>query len=323
METERTVQKDGAPEGWKETDCRLIRFTEPKLRWLYSLEWNRVQYDLLDTEPDQAMLKADWLDEWKEKLFTTLEHPQPDYLIDDEDLLYAEIGREAEKEDRPVWLYAFVLELIRFAPYYSLDESDRYKTLEVESDYVSEVFCRKQSAVTPEDARRLKKLYSRYEKRIKGKMKKKLEKRLLRSGFRIVFVSVPYSFLLSRLLSTGICVIIDKLRNAAPQFVLSECSKLAALCDDVILGENPGPEDGAEAAAIRREVRRQAKELEDRIRESGKEEEKDRIKVMKTAKRYLNNCAAQLQILLNKNGFSDEASETPVQPAEPPEPAEK
>ena len=123
MENERTVQKGGWPEGWEETDCRLIRFTEQQLRWLYSLEWNRVQYDLLDTDLDQAKLKADWLDEWKENLFAALEHPQPDYLIDDEDLLYAEIRGEAEKEERPFWLYAFALELIRFAPYYSLDEN--------------------------------------------------------------------------------------------------------------------------------------------------------------------------------------------------------
>lgn len=103
-------------------DFRSIRFTEQQLLWLYSLEWNMVRYDTANTEQEQAGLKEDWLDEWKEKVLATLGNRQTDCLIEDEDLLYATIREEAAKDGKPSWLYAFALELIRFTPYYSLDE---------------------------------------------------------------------------------------------------------------------------------------------------------------------------------------------------------
>ena len=114
-----------------------------------------VQYDMSDTELKQAMLKANWLEEWKAKVMATLENPQPDYLIDDENQLYSQINYEATKEDKPFWLYAFALELIRFTPYYALDNSKKYEKLNFKYDYLRDVFCQKQSFLTMKDINRL------------------------------------------------------------------------------------------------------------------------------------------------------------------------
>ena len=282
-------------------DFRSIRFTEQQLLWLYFLEWNMVRYDTANTEQEQAGLKEDWLDEWKEKVLATLGNRQTDCLIEDEDLLYAVIREEAAKDGKPSWLYAFALELIRFTPYYSLDESKKYRKLNYRSDYIRDVFCRKQVCVTERDARKMKELCSRYEGKIRGR----LNETLLRTGIRIIFVSVPYMFLISRLLSTGICAIVDRLGEAASLYTLNECSKLAALCDYVVLGEKPTAQDCADVSGICRELKRQAEDLERRIRETEEKKEKDdRTKTLKVSGNYLSSCAFQLNRLLRRNGFS-------------------
>ena len=283
-------------------DIRCIRFTDEQIRILYSLEWNLVQYDMAGTEPEDAMLKAEWLEEWKDDLCATLEDPRADYIIDDEELLYQRIGEEAAKEEKPVWLYAFALELIRFEPYDSPEDDKKYKKLRCRADYLKDVFCEKQEIITKKDIRKMRELCDEYEGRIKGK----LDKVLIRYGARALFITVPYGFLISRLVSAGICVVIDRLGLAAHLFTLNECAKLVTLCDCAILGKEPGYLEYTDVCGIFREVKRQEDVLARLIRETGKgKENKDRVRAMKDTKEYLESCAAQLSGLLRRRGFGD------------------
>lgn len=292
-----------------EPNFRFIRFTDQQIRYLYSLEWNMMQYDMIDTKLDQATLKASWMEKWKEKLFSVLDNPQPDYLIDDEKLLYSKINYDATKEDRPFWLFAFAMELIRFTPYYSLDDNTDYGKLKFKYDYLRDVFCQKQSFITMEDITKLKNLCSGYEKWVRGD----LGKLLINVGMSFAFAFVPFISLTMHILGIGIATIIGELGTVSHIYTLNECSKLITLCDYVILGEKPEYKDYVEVSEIFWEVKRQAELLEEQIKESVKNKEKsEKIKAMKSSKEYLNNCASQLNKLLRRKGFSENTFYVPA-----------
>ncbi len=292
-----------------EPDFKFIRFTEQQNRYLLSLEWNMAQYDMTNTDLSKAMVKADWLDEWKNKLYESLDNPEPGYLIDNESELYSKIEYEALKEDKPFWLYAIALELIRFRPYYSLDDSNKYDKLNFGYDYLRDVFCKKQSVLSMEDIKKLKDMCAGYEGWIRGD----LQKILLHVGIGVACAFIPCGFLFARILGAGIGTIISELGEVSHLLTLNECSKLVTLCDYVILGDKPGYQEFVDVCTISMEVLRQADLLEEAIKESRKKKESGaKIKAMVSSKDYLNNCAIQLNNLMRRKGFSENTYYAPV-----------
>lgn len=289
-----------------EPDFKFIRFTDKQVRYLYSLELNMVQYDMTNTDLSKAMLKANWLEDWKQKVLDSLEDPQPDYFIDDEKQLYAQINYDALMEDRPLWLYAFALELITFKPYCALDDSKKYEKLDFNYDYLRDVFCKKQSVIAMSDLNALKKKREGYVGWVRGDLKNLL----FDIGVGLVAVFVPFGFSFASLIGAGIGVgigsVIENLGAVSHLYTLGECSKLITLCDYVILGEKPAYEDFVDVCVIYWEVKRQAEILEEMIKESRKNKEgKAKIKAMNSSKDYLNNCAVQLNNLMRRKGFSE------------------
>lgn len=288
-----------------EPDFRFIKFTEQQTRYLYSLEWNMVQHDMTDTELDKAAIKAEWLERWKDKVLQSIENAKPDYFIDNDNVLFSRIEYESLKEDKPFWLYAVALELIKFTPYYPLDESQKYKDLSFTYDYIRDVFCKKQSVITMDDINKLKELYLGYERWIRADY----AKILIGIGASLLSVFIPFGFSFATLigagLGAGISLIIASLGEVSHIYTLKECCKLVTLCDYVILGEKASYQSFSYVCAIFWEVKHQADILDEEIKQSkNRKEDPAKIKAMESSKDYLGNCAIQLNNLMRRKGFS-------------------
>lgn len=143
-------------------------------RLLYSLEAKAVEYDVRKSKKN-AELKFDWLQAWKEQMSESL-RAEEGYFIEDDNLLYEAIYDAVKDKENHSWLYLIAMELALFEPYSPLgNENDReWKKLSFEANYLEDVFIRKQTLLTQDEADAIIKKYKKYYGSVSGSTQKKV-----------------------------------------------------------------------------------------------------------------------------------------------------
>ncbi|SEW38373.1 hypothetical protein SAMN05216413_2639 [Ruminococcaceae bacterium KH2T8] len=155
-----------------EIDIAQFTLTESQGRILYSLELQKVLYDISKTTSKKKANKEQWLEEWQKTLPNSEQYP----LITDEPELYLALRDEADKKGDKSWLYLVAMELYRFNPYYglgnSVEEDKSYKSLRINCDYEAEIFTVLQSYIDKPIYKDITDAIKKYELLLNGTVKK-------------------------------------------------------------------------------------------------------------------------------------------------------
>ena len=155
-----------------EIDIAQFSLTESQARILYSLELQKVIYDILNTSNNKKSIKEAWLKVWRKTLPNSAEYP----LITDEPELYLVLKDEADNGNDYSWLYLIAMELYRFNPYYglgcSIEEDKSYKSLKMNCDYEAEIFTVLQSYIDKPRYKEITDAIKKYELILNGTVKK-------------------------------------------------------------------------------------------------------------------------------------------------------
>lgn len=152
----KTVEKNKEIPGLKS-----LMLNEKQTRILYSLKWHIVNYDIEQTEDAEiAALKKKWLREWEQSIRIDF-NEESSFIMKNERFLYANIKRSLQDGDSNAWLYLIAIELNLFKPYYLFDVNQVIsKKAKYRSNYLKDVFCIKQDAVTETDLKHLQQEYA-------------------------------------------------------------------------------------------------------------------------------------------------------------------
>ncbi len=139
---------------------------------MYSLELQKVVYDISKTTGKKNIFKQKWFEEWKKTIPNSPEYP----LLSDEPELYLALRDEAEKDTNRSWLHLIAMELYRFNPYYKLgnnvDDDKNYKSLNMKCDYEAEIFTVLQSYIDKPIYKDITDAIKKYELLLNGTVKK-------------------------------------------------------------------------------------------------------------------------------------------------------
>lgn len=154
---------------------KFLSLSPAQTRLLYSFESMMVGFDMLNTKKVEAQLeKKRWREQWEKSVCEVLEVQGDEFFI--------RSGRQAfnlmdeisnEIEDRS-WIDLVVLELSRFNPYYQLgvEEDKSFKKLKLETNYLSDVFCKGQTYIGVKDVKAIQKACTNAVGTVTGNRKK-------------------------------------------------------------------------------------------------------------------------------------------------------
>lgn len=140
---------------------KSLMLNETQTRILYSLKWHMVNYDIEQTEDEEiSELKKKWLREWEQSIKIDF-NEESNFIMKSERVLYAKVKRLLQDRDSNAWLYLIAIELNLFKPYYLFDINQVIsKKAKYRSNYLKDIFCIKQDAVTEADLKHLQKEYA-------------------------------------------------------------------------------------------------------------------------------------------------------------------
>lgn len=154
---------------------RFLTLSPEQTRLLYSFESMMVGFDILNTKKAETQLeKKRWKEQWEESVCEALGVRGDEFFIRSGrqafDLM-DEISNEIEDHS---WIDLVVLELSRFNPYYQLgaEEDKSYKKLKLNTNYLSDVFCKGQSYIEVKDVKAIQKAYTNAVGTVTGNRKK-------------------------------------------------------------------------------------------------------------------------------------------------------
>lgn len=142
-----------------------------QVRILYSIQCQIIQYDIKNTKDCSAKCdKIAWLCDWKKHILDSLniQSNRSAYFINDENFLYDEIKYTLGLSDENSWMDLIALECVLFKPYMPLsDDKDsiklwKKKHLKLKTNYLSDIFCKKQNYITESKINKFKKTYKKY-----------------------------------------------------------------------------------------------------------------------------------------------------------------
>lgn len=168
------AQRDGEAieRGLTELDC--LKLDSHEARLLHSLMRQKVLHDIeLEKHDKHAKRKRKWLDEWSRRLVETIGAGDGYFL--DETPLYGMIGGPTGP-GACEWFWLMSLELVMFDPYFPLHGGNdkEYGKLKIHSDYIDDVFCRKQTIIGTKELCGLGRSVKDMRNRLDGAMAKRL-----------------------------------------------------------------------------------------------------------------------------------------------------
>ncbi len=152
----------------------FLTLNPEQTRLLYSIESMALAYDISKTKkPERAEAKIRWRNSWEEAVCEALGADRETFFIRGRQAFDLMDEGAARSQDTS-WLYLLTLELVKFSPYAPLgsEEDAAFKKLKVETDYLSEVFCERQSAVDGKAVASLRKALSSAEGTVTGSRKR-------------------------------------------------------------------------------------------------------------------------------------------------------
>lgn len=176
------AQKEGEnPEeaydrGLSDLGCLKLDFQQTRV--LHSIMRNMVAYDIDNEKRDKrAARKQAWLTEWSEKVTEAVNlawAADKGYFMDDE-MLYKVIGWSKATGCSDSWMWLVALEVACFKAYMPLHggHDKEYKGLNLEANYLDNVFCKHQRTVGGKELKSLSKAVSGMRGRIDGSEAKK------------------------------------------------------------------------------------------------------------------------------------------------------
>ena len=136
--------------------------TDNQYKILNSLKLETIDYDISMTDKDsEKEKKLKWKKAWIDNLAVGVSKQIPieSLTLKNETQIYSQIYLECAKENSLVWLYVITMELLAFRPYFLLNDEDdkNYKGLKVRSDYLEDVFVKKQDFISEDVLNELRK----------------------------------------------------------------------------------------------------------------------------------------------------------------------
>lgn len=153
-----------------------LKLDFPRARVLHSVMREIVAHDIaLEKHDKRRERKQLWLDEWSNRIAETVRlawAADAGYFLD-EDEIYEAI--ENSRDDAS-WVYLATLEASGFKPYEPLSgENDKdYKGLKLSSDYLADVFCKRQDVLSMKDLRKLERAVSSARRTVDGGLAKRI-----------------------------------------------------------------------------------------------------------------------------------------------------
>lgn len=164
---------------------KLFLIDSEQTRIMYSIQLRMIQYDIdnspLKTDKDYQVQqrKIAWRDQWKQEILNNVcaDKYRTAYFIKDDDFLYSELNKCLIRCKSYNWIYLVALECTLFKPYSKFSKNDKniWKGLKVKSDYLCDVFCKKQHKVSNDDI----KIYRSTYKKNLSKLDKNFEKAII------------------------------------------------------------------------------------------------------------------------------------------------
>ena len=179
---DKALEEGEAPEkayerGLSDLGCLKLDFMQARM--LHSIEHAIVTHDIAaEKHPKRAEKKRAWLKEWGERVVETVNlvwAVDAGYFMEDGDL-YRSIASRLENGANDSWLWLVAMEAKRFRPYVPLhgDNDKLYKGLKLDSDYLGDVFCRRQRIVSKKDLVKLSKAVNGTRDRLDGAVAKRV-----------------------------------------------------------------------------------------------------------------------------------------------------
>ena len=165
-------EEEAIERGLASLNC--LKLDQHEARILHSLMRQKVLYDIEREKHDErAERKRKWLAQWSHQLGKVID--AGDEYFFDEVSLYDMIGKSAVV-DSCEWFWLVALELVMFAPYFPLHDGNdnEYGNLKIHSDYIDDIFCRKQTIITVKELRNLVRTVKDIRNRLDGTMAKRL-----------------------------------------------------------------------------------------------------------------------------------------------------
>ena len=147
---------------------RCLTLDPAKTQILYSLEWQKTQYDIMRTDKDaDRVRKQEWLAQWEAMIVQAM-NGGSGYLLKDEVRLYQKIDQNVNQwDDR--WLHVIAMELALFKPYTPFEKDDkRFKGLKYCGGYGRIEFCSRQSVISRKQYSNIIECKKKYAKELNG-----------------------------------------------------------------------------------------------------------------------------------------------------------
>lgn len=154
---------------------RFLTLNKEQTRLLYAFESMLIAFDILKTKKkEHAQEKATWKAQWETAVCESLDVERDEFFIRSGRQAFSLLENIAKTSDDCSWLDLIILELSMFTPYHQLGtENDRaFKKLKIETDYLSDVFCKGQDRINEKDIKAIKRAYTNAVGTITGKRKK-------------------------------------------------------------------------------------------------------------------------------------------------------
>lgn len=145
-------------------DFQMFNLNNEQLRILYSLELDKIKYDIIYVKNDKEKKeKLDWSNRWKKNIIDNLNESE-DFLITNGKELYKKLNKQFINNDK---FYLVVMELYLFKPYYKLTEKEeKIKKYKLNSNYFKDIFRSRQKCLSLKDLDNIIKTYNNYNKNV-------------------------------------------------------------------------------------------------------------------------------------------------------------
>lgn len=151
---------------------KLLNLNEKQMQILYSLELEKIKYDLLKIKDEEEKKeKENWCKKWQDQILSNLNENEKYFIIDDNEL-YNELKSVFKNNNK---FYLLVMELYLFKPYFMISVDDeKIKKFKLNSDYFRDIFKSKQECIDKEELEKIIKTYKYYNKNVLRNRTKKL-----------------------------------------------------------------------------------------------------------------------------------------------------
>ena len=159
-------------------ELSCLSLNEEQMRFLYSMQLQVIEYDIKKTKDGvKRSAKILWKNQWEKAVLEAIGKANSlSFFIRNEESLYSQMATSYESSALKVWYYLIAFESMIFVPYFALsDDKDAmklWKNLKLNSRYMHDCFCAKQTIISNSVLDSMIKTYNKNINYLLGKSKK-------------------------------------------------------------------------------------------------------------------------------------------------------